>query len=235
MNSLSIYYTTSFNVPAPYSYEVSFEFSADGNLKFDMNYTNRDELTEDEILNEGFTENDDFSWNGKLNTVWEAEIESLLAKTEARNSTRDQEILLKRAGDKFAPRNYKEWNLLIQDLIQAVFETAGKEKEWQMDLQIIKNGKKDLQKMTVYFAKREIDFAFGSNIKMDWQRAKKFMELIYLGDFDETKSTNQIPEKEGSYLCFDQINWYKLGHSIANPHGNKAYLGKLEAELLSLV
>ncbi len=222
-------------MPAPYSYEVSFEFSKDSNLKFQMNYTNRDELSEDEILDEGFSENDDFNWEGKLNSVWEAEIESLLAKTEARNSTRDQEILLKRAGDKFAPRNYKEWNLLIQDLIQAVFETAGKEKEWQMDLQIVKNGKKDLQKMTVYFAKKEIDFAFGSNSKMDWQRAKKFMELIYLGDFDEDKSTNQLPEKEGSYLCFDQINWYKLGHAISNPNGNKAYLGKLEYELLSFI
>ena len=235
MTPISIFFTTAFDVPAPYSYEVSFEFSEKQSLHFQLIYTGREEFAEEEIVNEGFTMNDDFEWKGSLDVVWMAEIENLLEKTEPRNSTRDQEIIIKTNIEEFAPKNYKEWSLLVQDLIQAVFESSGKEMPWQMSLISIKNNTKKLQEMKVLFAKREVDFEYGSQIKMDWNRAKKFMELIYLGEFDEQKTITQLPEKEGIYLCFDQLTWYKLGHSITNPHGNKSYLGKLENELLGLL
>jgi hypothetical protein len=235
MNSLSIYYSTPFDVPAPFCYEVSFEFSSDNQLHFEMIYTNREDLTDDEIINEGFTENDDFKWNGNLNSIWKQQIDELMAKTDKRASLVDQEIILKTGDEEFAPKNYKEWSFLIQDLIQAVFETSGKEQPWQLELVIIKKDQKKLQQMKVLFAIREVDFAFGSNIKMDWARSKKFMELIYLGEFDETKASIQKSDREGVYLCFDQQTWYKLGHSITNPHGNKSYLGKLGFELEGLV
>lgn len=235
MTPISIFYTSPFDVPAPYSYEVSFEFNDELNLDFQLIYTNRDDLTEDEILNEGFSENDNFSWKGKLVEVWQNEIENLLDKTTYRNSLQDQEIIIKSEGEEKAPKNYKEWNLLIQDLIQAVFETSGKEMPWQLNLLVIKNGEIKKQELKVLFAKREVDFAFGSNFQMDWSRAKKLMELIYLGEFDEQKASTKLPDKEGIYLCFDQETWYKMGQAITNPHGNKGYLGKLEFELLNLV
>jgi hypothetical protein len=235
MNSLSIYYSTPIGVPAPFCYEVAFEFSDENQLDFEMIYTNREDLSEDEILNEGFTENDNYKWSGNLNPIWRVQIGELLTKTDKRNNLIDQEIILKVDGEEFAPKNYKEWNFLIQDLIQAVFETSGKEQPWQMELEIIKNGQKKLQQMKVLFASRNVDFAFGSTVKMDWNRSKKFMELLYLGEFDEAKANTQTPDKDGVYLCFDKITWYKLGHSIANPHGNKSYLGKLGLELEAIV
>ncbi|MES2795992.1 MAG: hypothetical protein V4683_08505 [Bacteroidota bacterium] len=61
------------------------------------------------------------------------------------------------------------------------------------------------------------------------------MELVYLGEFDEVKASSEQPDKEGVYLCFDQLTWYKLGQSITNPHGNKGYLSKLGIELEGLV
>jgi hypothetical protein len=230
----SIYYCTPFDVPAPFSYEVLFDFLADGQLNFQMNYTNRGELSIEEIENEGFTENDDFKWKGKLNEVWLDQIYNLFDRSEKRKSILDQEIILKTDEEEFAPKNFKEWNLLIQDLIQAVFETSGKEQAWQMELQIIKNGQHKHQLMQVFFSKRDVAFAFGSNVKMDWAKAKKLMELIYLGEFDETKASVQKPDKEGVYLCFDNTTWFKLGQSITNPHGNKGHVGKLEFELEGL-
>jgi hypothetical protein len=235
MNSLSIYYSTPFDVPAPFCYEVSIEFSDTNQLQFEMIYTNREDLSEDEILNEGFTENDNFKWSGNLNSIWKNQVKELFEKSDKRASLIEQEIILKAGAEEFAPKNYKEWNFLIQDLIQAVFETSGKEQPWQLDLEIIKNGKKKTQQMKVHFASREVDFAFGSNIKMDWAHSKKFMELIYLGEFDESKANTQKTDKEGVYLCFDKITWYKLGFAITNPHGNKSYLGKLGAELEGLL
>jgi hypothetical protein len=235
MKPISIFYSTPFDVPAPYSYEVSFEFKDGINIDFQLIYTNRDDLTEDEILHEGFSENDNFSWKGVLDKVWQNEIEDLLTKTTYRNSLQDQEIIIKRDGEENAPKNYKEWNLLIQDLIQAVFETSGKEMPWQLNLIVIKNGVIKKQELKVLFSRRDVDFAFGSNFRMDWSRAKKLMELIYLGEFDEQKANTQLPDKEGVYLCFDQATWYKLGQAITNPHGNKGYLGKLENELFGLI
>ncbi len=239
MRSLSIYYCTAFDVPAPYSYEISFDFESINNLlqvNFQMEYSHREELTEDEILNEGFTNNDNFNWKGVLNKVWEHELEMILAKTELKNTSKEHEIILKTPEGEFIPKNFKEWSVLIQDLVQAVFETSAKEKLWQMDILFIKNGFQNLkQKLQISFANRTVDFAFGSKVILDWQQAKKLMELIYLADFDEEKANLQLPVNDGVYLCFDDKIWYKLGQSIMNPYGNKGYLAKLEKELSSLV
>ena len=238
MNPISIYYCTAFDVPAPYSYEISFDFEKKDNgffVNFQMEYSHREDLTEDEIVNEGFTLNDNFSWKGILNSVWESEIDLILAKTEFKNVAKEHEIIIKNDDGDFVPKNFKEWSLLIQDLIQAVFETSGKESPWQLELAIIKKSEIQKQKIIVSFANRNVDFSFNSKINLDWSEVKKMMELIYLGDYLEEAAQMQLSNKDGFYLCFDDKTWYKLGRSVLNPQGNKNYLTKLESELLSLV
>lgn len=238
MKPISIYYCTSFDVPAPYSYEISFDFEKMNNglfLNFQMEYSHREDLTEDEILNDGFSLNDNFSWKGNLNSVWEIELDSIIAKTEFKNVSKEPEIIIKNADGEFVPKNFKEWSLLIQDLIQAVFETSGKEKPWQLEFAFIKKSEIQKQKIVVSFANRIVDFSFGSKRNLDWGQIKKIMELVYLGDYLEEAAQMQLSDKDGFYLCFDDKTWYKLGRSVLNPQGNKNYLTKLESELLSLV
>jgi hypothetical protein len=238
MPSYTIDYRTTIEVPAPYSYmvQIGVDLKKDIlNIDFKMQYTNREELDEEEILNEGFSLNDDFEWAGIVDNVWADELENLLSRTDKRHIPTDEDIIITESERSFAPHNYKDWNFLLQDLIQAVFETSGKEKPWQMDLVVIKKENRNIQQMKVLFAKREIDFAFGSNIKMDWQRSKKFMEQIYLGEFDEAKASEKKPDREGVYISFDENMWYQLGKAITGPNGNKSYLNKLSFELEGLV
>jgi hypothetical protein len=238
MASYTIYYNTSIDVPAPYCYEVQMGIENESDtlkIDFKMQYTHRDELDDEEIINEGFSLDDDFSWQGTVDQVWATELDNLLSRTDKRHIPTDEDIIVKETNRSFAPHNYKDWNFLLQDLIQAVFETSGKEKPWEMDIIVIEKDKKDIQKMKVLFSKREVDFSFGSNINMDWQRSKKFMEQIYLGEFDETKASDRKPNRDGIYLSFDETNWYQLGVAITGPNGNKSYVNKLGAELERLV
>jgi hypothetical protein len=238
MNSLSIYYRTAYNVPAPFSYEISFEFSEVNNnfgVDFQMEYSDRETLSESEIVEEGFSLNDNYSWKGTLNKVWKNEIDDLLAKTELRNLSKENEIILRNAEGEFAPKNFKDWSILIQDLIQAVFESSGKEKQWVLTVLVLKINERLNQKIEVSFANRKVEFSFGSHNNMDWPQAKKLMELIYLSNFEEDKASGNLPSKDGIYLCFDELTWYKLGYAITNPHGNKAHLNKLENAFLKLI
>ena len=98
MHSFTVYYSTPFDVPAPYSYQVSFEIILNENnlnVAFEMNYSNRDGLDEDEILNEGFTMDDNFAWKGDLDMVWANTLDDLMTRTEKRMNLHDQEIIIK--------------------------------------------------------------------------------------------------------------------------------------------
>ena len=204
--------------------------------RFLLQYTDRDSLTEDEILQEGFTENDDYEWKGNLNDAWFDTISKLADTTKINEYYKENAtVVLKIDGsNKFSPNNTKAWEDLLQDLIQAVFEQSGKEKPWEMKVHNIVNGKAYLQDITILFAEKKVAFGRIENKIMHWEAAKKLMQLIYLGDFIDDKITSVEPKKDGLYLSFAEGFWYELGFSVLNPNGNKGYLEKLKKEILSL-
>jgi hypothetical protein len=61
-DNLKINYTTN-QVPPPYAHEYSLNIAFNGkNLEvgFELNYIHRDDISQEEIAAEGFSENDDF-------------------------------------------------------------------------------------------------------------------------------------------------------------------------------
>ncbi|MGB5926852.1 MAG: hypothetical protein WBH03_01695, partial [Cyclobacteriaceae bacterium] len=73
------------STPPPYNYEYKLQLSLTGkgdiSTRYELNYRFRDELTEHDIMEEGFTMNDDFEWEGKLPKVWRGELLKMLDKT----------------------------------------------------------------------------------------------------------------------------------------------------------
>ena len=69
ISSLEIRFRTADIIPPPYSHEyviVCNEADSVLALSIKLTYLDRDELTIDEIAEEGYTENDDFEWTGTL-------------------------------------------------------------------------------------------------------------------------------------------------------------------------
>ena len=107
---------------------------SDGTLraKLDLHYTDREELSEEEILDEGFTPSDDYQYDGSLNPVWVKSIEELLQETRYASQVHGEgEITVAtkehtKTSPAKSPTNQEAWQLLAQDLIQAIYETAKK-------------------------------------------------------------------------------------------------------------
>ena len=72
MPTFSLKYQTAENIPAPFAHAIEINGSLDQELElsFELTYLDREDLTEDEILEEGFTTNDNFTWKGTLPKVW---------------------------------------------------------------------------------------------------------------------------------------------------------------------
>ncbi|WP_332912304.1 hypothetical protein [Algoriphagus boritolerans] len=98
----------------------------------DLHYTEREELSEEEIFDEGFTPDDDYRYKGQLNSVWIKPLQQLFDKT--RWTSKDIEdggitvTAIEKGKDEGVkiPSNQEEWQLMAQDLIQAIYETAKK-------------------------------------------------------------------------------------------------------------
>src|SRR5688572_9901646 len=75
-------------VPPPYShvFRLMLDWSnGDLDVVLDLHYTDREDLTNEEILDEGFTLNDDYSYKGTLNTVWIKPLQQLFDKSKWTN------------------------------------------------------------------------------------------------------------------------------------------------------
>ena len=139
-------------IPPPFShtYKIKTGFEKDFvNTQFDITYTDREELSEEEIYDEGFTPDDDYSYKGELPKVWEAPFKALYSKT----TWADKKVLDENGGIKILakdrhgkivrgiPINNQDWQYLAQEFIQAIYEIN--KKEAPLTLQYYVNDKEE--------------------------------------------------------------------------------------------
>src|SRR5690606_27844448 len=115
-------------------YRLALDWSsAELIAELELHYTDREDLTEDEILDEGFTANDDFSYKGALDSVWKKVVSIEFEKTKWSGRQLEEGGLTlaaiengKTASAK-TPADQEAWQMLAQDVIQAIYETSKKE------------------------------------------------------------------------------------------------------------
>ncbi len=240
-SNLIIKFETSDSIPAPFSYQVIFQTNQSQLIDFQLHYTNREELSDEEIEQEGFTKGDDFAWKGELNEVWKTVIEDALNSTkfkkEAGNEFEDFWEISVDGVIKGIPTDSEKWGFLLQELQQAVFETAKKEKPFEMYfLNIVNNRIVTNTEFQVHFSNRKATATSQEQrIILEWEDATAIIEKVFLGEFLPEKAIATFPVKNGKYLNFGDEIWYQIGPSIKNPHGNKGYLKELEGVLENLV
>jgi hypothetical protein len=213
-------------IPPPYShmYRISLDWST-GNLnaKLDLHYTEREELTEDEILDEGFTLDDDFSYSGSLNNIW------IKALTDKVNDTKwtgksidDAGIILKlndsgKVGKVKVPVNQEEWQVFGQDIIQAIYETTKKEAPLTIHYREVDTENIKDCSITIRFSDREVIFSQNNKEKnINWEYTVLLMKLIFTPDYNYEIAKEEPGKKRGSYIeCGDGL-WHELGKGVVN-------------------
>jgi hypothetical protein len=245
-NQIIYKFQTAMGIPAPYAhfYTLSLK-TTDGksiNAELEITYTGREELDEQEIFDEGFTGDDDVQWKGSLPDVWMdiitqslKKLPGKLSRIEEENENDDfQELFIETPEKDIViehPKDLRHWNYTAQEIIQAIFEAAGREMPFEMDYIHIEAGNTKKLQFNASFLKRQFtmtDLATKKTQNLDWSQLQTFLETIFAADFRPDLISGGQPKQPGHYLRSGDDLWYELGISILDPNGGTKAIKKIE-------
>ncbi len=214
---MRIQFQTNSLTPPPYAHAIELETtpSADGlKIQFQLTYLERDLLDEEEILEEGFTGEDDIFWKGTLPEIWTRHIQNCLEKS----GLTDKSELLEQEEywqitTEFAigyPENVQVFEHLIQELQQAVLEAAGYEAPLNITfLRISESGSKEYH-FQASFVSREF---LMNGLPSPWTELQPFLKDVFSGEFQPDQALQKDPKKKALYMNLGDGLWYELGKS----------------------
>jgi hypothetical protein len=213
-------------VPPPYShvFRLLLDWSkGDLETQLDLHYTEREDLSEEEILDEGFTLNDDYSYKGKLNEVWVKPLQQLYDNTKWTNKDIEEGGItvspLEKGNDQGVkiPGNQEEWQLMAQDLIQAIYETVKKEAPLTVNYRKVDHEEFIDCSLTVHFSNREVIFQMNKESRViHWEYAIQMMKMIFTPDYHYDIAKEEPGKKRGAFIeCGDGL-WHELGKGVVN-------------------
>lgn len=242
LNQLELKFETADILPPPFSHQIllTLDFKEKFiDTKFEIAYTYRDELTDEEILEEGFTGNEDLAWAGELSKAWEAPILNLINKSPEKfnlKALEEEQNFLEINVNKTLkgnPQNQEAWEYLLQELTQAVYETYGKEAPFKMIFKKIDKDKSTSTfELNLHYTDRRVEaYSITESSKMAkelvWEEASDLLQNVFIGDFITDKAMKNEPKTVGKFLSVGDGFWYEFTKSLKNPNGNRAYIVNL--------
>lgn len=232
-------------LPPPYSNVFRLELNWKNDklsTKLDLHYTSREDLTEEEIFDEGFTPEDDYSYEGELNPVWAkvARRQFDSAKWSGKQLT-DGGITVtpleegKESGSK-TPIDQEAWQLLAQDIIQAIYETTKREEQLKIQYRLVTNESTKDCSITMKFSDREVTVDQGDKTKtINWEYAMELMKLIFTPDY-HYELAKEIPStKRGSYIECGDGYWHELDRGVSNIDESFDAVGMMKSRFEDLI
>jgi hypothetical protein len=226
-------------LPPPFShvFRLSLDWSKLGlQAQLDLHYTDREELSEQEILDEGFGLDGDYRFDGKIATVWIRPLQDLLKSTRwTKKSIEEGGITLstleqgKPQGVKI-PVNQEEWQLMAQDLIQAIYETEKKEAPLTIQYRKVAQDQPTDIGLTVHFSTREVILTKGETSKtIPWEKSLELMKLVFMPDYRYELAKEEPGTKRGAFIECGDGYWHELGKGVINSHPSFDAVGKIRA------
>lgn len=230
-------------VPAPfahfYTLKMDIQSAEDLRVDFDIRYTDRQELSEDEIFDEGFSMDDDYKWKGNLPTVWIKEFQDILSTSKIIRKREESEFedfieIELDENDKSVtiyPVDKERWSYFLQEMMQAIFETGGREKPFELTfLNISEEGKTAID-LKASFGKKEFTLIknAGTARKLEWDQLQKIMDTIYKAEFVPDNASESKPSKKGKYITAGDGLWYEIGVAVLETTSKSKDLAKIEA------
>ncbi len=229
--SLQIRYQTARSLPAPYSYYYTLTINAVATnaiqVEFAITYPDRADIDDDELIAEGYTRDDDFSWSGRLPRNWWETIDNLVRKTRLQPINEDQldedddfwDITVEADGGtktQGKPAKADDWQYLMQELIQASYESVGRERAFELQYLNFNGlqGERELR-LTASFAERtvkimSIEDRHEQTKTMPWSTLQHVMSNVYDHDYDPDDAQLKRPKRTGQWLNLGGDEWYDI-------------------------
>lgn len=225
------YQTLALPPPYAYTYRLRIELTASAlDVNLDRQYTGRDELSEDEIWAEGYTPNDDFQWKGNLPSEWSAPLRSLLKQTRwlsAETASIEDTLITftiintKNQIDNGIPHNLSEWDYLLQELIQGIYEVSERELPLRIRYLEIKKNRRTEATLEAQFARRRFTVTIPDDNRspsrdLPWSTLRPLLSAMYVPDYHTDQAQSELPQQLGRYIHPGDA-WYRLGRAVTNP------------------
>ncbi|WP_304234177.1 hypothetical protein [Jiulongibacter sediminis] len=230
---MHIQFQTNELTPAPYAHAIEIQLKEEENelnVNFEITYLGREELEPDEIFQEGFTENDDLQWNGKLGKNWLSHFKNFSKNlTLSSKETLEEEEFywnIAHEGKTGYPVNEEGALQFTQELQQAIFEAT--ETEAPLLITVLRIDKQEHQEINfeASFKNRTFHKNFGKeSSSKKWEELNSFLKDIFSGEFRPDQALQKTPKKTGLYINLGDGLWYELGKSyLIQPSKVKQYL-----------
>ncbi len=228
---LQIRYQTARSLPAPYAYfyTLTARPAANGSIQIDLSitYPDRDDIDEEELTAEGYTRDDDFSWSGRLPHTWRQALADLVAKT--RLQPLDEDALGEddefwamhleadnRPAQGGRPRNADNWQDLMQELIQATYESGERERPFVLTYVDAGSQAGDYElRLTASFANRTVQVLTIQDRReqtrtLPWTTLQTVMSDVYAHDYDSDEAQPKRPKEAGQWLNLGTEEWHDV-------------------------
>lgn len=224
---LEIDYQTG-HLPAPFSHIFKLRMSFDKNFintQFDIHYTEREGMVEEDITSEGFTVADDYTYKGEIPKTWVMPFKKLYSESKWSNQKTLGEnggvkLLAKDVHGKITrdiPLNQEEWYQLSQEFIQAIYEVSEKEAPLTIRYKKIEKEAHTDISLLFRFSVRKIELAVnGKKIPLEWEKGRELASLVYLPDYDYEVAKSSEPTNNGTYIDCGDGYWHEFGRGIFN-------------------
>jgi len=228
MSTFSLKYQTSENIPPPFAHAIELSGEIEQNkelaLSFELTYLDRDLLTEDEILDEGFSADDDFSWKGVLPDVWK---DILFGNLKSAKPLKIKGLephqhfwQLDVNEQSFYPANADKFSYLLEEIQQAIFEKAKKELPLHLVFYKSQAGETKEVVINASFAERRVEITrkenndTGRTSILPWEELNFILKNTFSGEFIMDVAFNQKPSHKGTFVNIGDGYWYEVGKSL---------------------
>lgn len=202
-------------LPPPFAYAYTIELGFEQQelaVDFHLEYLNRDAITAEEILEEGFSTNDDFEWKGSLREVWSQHLKRELNGLKLAKPTDHDPVWIHIKSDKLEGNvaETDKWDFLLQELIQAIYEQAKRELPLKMKFINRIKGKSEFYELEGSFANRSCKV---NSKPISWEEMQFLMSEVFALDFDG-EYTDQ-PAKDGLWINPNGLSGYQAIEEIS--------------------
>ncbi|GLU53753.1 hypothetical protein [Dyadobacter frigoris] len=244
-----IRYQTAPVVPAPFAnfqtMKLQLVSEDDLSVDFSIKYTDREDLEEDEILDEGFTMDDDFSWKGAVPANWIKEFEKIYTSSKIIRQREEKEFedfveIEIEENDKRVtvyPVDKERWVYFLQEFMQAILETSGRELPFELTYLDLDAEPASEVALKASFATKIFTMSEngGSAKLLDWGFLQKVMDTVYRAEFVYDNASETKPKKGGKYIYTGDQLWYQLGVAVVETTAKSKDLQMIESLFSKLV
>ena len=197
--------------------------------EFTQKYHHREELTAEEIEEEGFSNADDYAWKGEptaalTTSIFEKLLNARLLPEKELPDTENYLFLHFRSTGREGegvPQKKEDWEYFLQEIIQGIYELAGKEAPLHLELLRNEQNLSAKTSCTIRFSERNAEIAYTENQVLvsqktitDWPLLQELMNTVFSQDFDPDRAVETEPSGSGTYLNPGDNRWHKTGKEL---------------------